>query len=69
MMYTKSAGTLSFSAPERLAESCIYNEKVDMWAIGIVLYMLLLGQHPFDGNGTTAQLIDQILRGEAIIQT
>ena len=58
VMYTKSAGTLSFSAPERLTENCVYTEKVDMWACGIVLYMLLVGEHPFDGNGTTAQLID-----------
>ena len=68
LMYTKSAGTLSFSAPERLTENCIYNEKVDMWACGIVLFMLLAGQHPFDGNGTTAKLISEILQGDTIVR-
>ena len=52
-MYTKSAGTLAFAAPERLTNNCIYNEKVDMWAAGIVLYMLLTGSHPFLSNGCT----------------
>lgn len=48
LMYTKSAGTLAYAAPERLIENCVYTEKVDMWAIGIVLFMLLCGYHPFD---------------------
>lgn len=58
MMYTKSAGTLAFAAPERLVDNCVYTEKVDMWAAGIVLFMLLTGHHPFDTNGMTRQLID-----------
>ena len=57
LMYTKSAGTLAFAAPERLSENCVYNELVDMWACGIVLYMLLFGQHPFESNGSAPKLI------------
>jgi len=53
MMYTKSAGTLAFAAPERLVENCVYTEKVDMWAAGIVLFMLLTGHHPFNTTGMT----------------
>ncbi len=45
-MFTRTAGTLAFAAPERLTENCIYNEKVDMWASGIVLFMLLVESHP-----------------------
>ena len=58
LMYTKSAGTLSFAAPERLVDGCVYSEKVDMWALGIVLFMLLTGHHPFDTNGMTVKLIE-----------
>lgn len=43
-MYTKSAGTVAFAAPERLKQSnATYTEKVDMWSAGIVLIMLLTG--------------------------
>ena len=39
-MMTKT-GTVAFSAPE-IFESSFYSEKVDVWAAGIVLYMMLL---------------------------
>jgi len=68
MMYTKSAGTLAFAAPERLAEDCRYTEKVDMWAAGIVLFMLLTGYHPFDTTSSTVKLIEQIMRGREICE-
>ena len=56
-MFTKGAGTLSFAAPERLSDESCYDERVDVWAIGIVVYMLLVGQHPFECEGSTALLI------------
>ena len=48
-MSTHTAGTLSFAAPERLSTDPenSYTEKVDIWSAGIVLVMLLTGQHPF----------------------
>ena len=45
-MMTKT-GTVAFSAPEIFKDS-EYNEKVDIWSAGIVLYMMLCGQQPFD---------------------
>lgn len=58
-MYTAGAGTLSFCAPERLSESQKgYSEKVDIWAAGILLVMLLIGYHPLsDNNSSTVSLI------------
>jgi len=35
-------GTLAFSAPE-IFVSTYYNEKVDIWSAGTVLYMILSG--------------------------
>jgi serine/threonine protein kinase len=57
-MVTRSAGTLAFVAPERLKEGMQYTEKVDMWAAGIVLYMLLVGEFPFSLNGSTMELFE-----------
>lgn len=66
-LYTKSAGTLAFVAPERLKENQEYTEKVDMWAAGLVLVMLLTGSHPFDMESTTAKLFQDIMDGERIV--
>lgn len=58
-MYTSGAGTLSFAAPERLKpHQTGYTEKVDVWAAGVLLMMLLTGQHPFsDSNSSATSLI------------
>jgi len=42
-------GTLSYMAPELLSPDrrTSYNSSVDMWAIGVVTYMLLSGKRPF----------------------
>lgn len=37
-------------APEIIKKE-IYNEKVDVWAIGVIAYMLLTGRNPFPGVG------------------
>lgn len=41
-----NTGTLEYKAPETL-EFSSYNEAVDMWAAGVVLYELVEGRTPF----------------------
>ena len=68
-MHTRSTGALAYAAPERLKDNCVYNEKVDMWACGIVLFMLLTGKHPFDTESSIVQLMQEILQGQTIVES
>ena len=46
---TTKIGTPYFLAPEIL-KSNGYNEKVDVWSCGVILYILLIGKAPFRGK-------------------
>ena len=52
-------GTREYAAPEIL-EQTGYREKVDEWAIGVIMYNMLTGYEPFKGN-TPSQIKDSIL--------
>jgi len=41
-MMTKT-GTVAYSAPEIFTQK-VYDQKVDVWSAGIVLYMMLTGE-------------------------
>ncbi|CAM9735020.1 unnamed protein product [Pylaiella littoralis] len=46
--------TAAYSAPEVLAHQPV-DEKVDMWALGVVMWVLLTGQHPFGANSDLSE--------------
>ena len=57
-------GTLSYIAPEEL-HTRRFDQAVDMWALGVVLFALLGGYLPFDPTHATPQhsVKERILRG------
>ncbi|KAJ1978059.1 Checkpoint kinase 2 [Dimargaris verticillata] len=59
-------GTPSYLAPEvlRQSDTCSrYDQMVDIWSLGIILYHMLVGQLPFTGE-TQAELYHAIRQGE-----
>lgn len=43
-----NAGTVKFMAPElQTGDAIEANSALDIWAIGIMLYMMIYGEHPF----------------------
>lgn len=57
-----STGTLHYMAPEILSGSA-YNQKVDMWAVGVLIYKLFYYSFPFDSE-YKSEMIEQISNGE-----
>lgn len=53
-------GTPYYIAPEVLKKS--YDQKCDLWSCGVILYILLAGYPPFNGQ-TDDQIIQAVLQG------
>lgn len=58
---SRSCGSLHYIAPEVIRHS--YDEKADLWSIGVIVYMLLTGNPPFYGS-TDDKCLLRIQRGE-----
>ena len=54
-------GTAYYIAPEILNRS--YDEKCDIWSIGVIMYILLTGRPPFDGK-RDEQIIKAVQKGK-----
>ena len=57
---TQMYGTPYYIAPEVLNGS--YNEKCDLWSIGVILYIMLCGRPPFNAR-TEDAIIKKVKRG------
>ena len=54
-------GTAYYVAPEVLQGA--YDEKCDIWSIGVILFVLLSGSPPFDGN-SDMQILEAVKKGD-----
>ncbi len=63
------AKTVAYCPPEVLDQrraSSIFQPSMDMWALGVILYIMLTGTHPFDleGNASDDEIKKTILTGQ-----
>ena len=58
------AGTTSFLPPEMASgEEYSSNRKLDIWALGVILYRMIEGIYPFEGKNTK-EIVMNILKGK-----
>lgn len=62
---TTGCGTLSYMAPELIRRQS-YDERADMWSIGVILYILLAGYSPFNDSLPNTELAKEILSGKIV---
>jgi calcium-dependent protein kinase len=58
---SETLGTLYYIAPEVLKGD--YNEKCDLWSIGVILFILLSGSAPFNGT-TDDDIMEAVKKGK-----
>jgi len=65
---TEGIGAPSFQPPE-VAETgrAPFSDKLDVWAAGITLYMMVTGRYPFREDGTVYQKFEQIAHERVVI--
>ena len=56
---TTTCGTPGYVAPEILMQKGAYGQEVDLWSLGVILYILLCGFPPFYDD-STAVLFKQV---------
>ena len=65
--FAQRSGTVAYSAPELLlGQHKLVNGQVDVFSLGIVLFIILAGYHPFDAHNSCSddEIKDRIVAGK-----
>ena len=60
---TSLIGSLFHISPEQMQNKCYSGEKVDIWALGVLLYRMLVGRPPFMADNGH-DLMEKVIKGE-----
>ena len=65
--YLENCGTLVYMAPELFINNIKYTKGVDVWSVGIILYMLLMkGKNPFYNKKDTRQTVIKNIKNNSV---
>ncbi|KAM4024494.1 uncharacterized protein ACNLHF_025363 isoform 2-T2 [Anomaloglossus baeobatrachus] len=57
----KFVGSQGYAAPE-VMEGERYNHLIDSFSFGVILYMMVVGEKPFDSNGTIEEYYESLIK-------
>jgi serine/threonine protein kinase len=58
-----SLGTRAYWSPERFRTGHPVTDAADLYAVGVILYIMLVGVHPFDTTGLASDVeIERLIR-------
>lgn len=65
-----TAGTLYYTPPEIISETDVESDpKIDIWALGVILYIMLIKRYPFKGNSGNNETRQQILKSKITFES